>query len=48
MYAELLIANYDTNEQARQFLQLTLWDALNDHSQGPQQILEDREVIENG
>jgi DNA adenine methylase len=26
MFAELLIANYDTIGQARQFLQLTLWD----------------------
>jgi len=26
MFAELLIANYDITEQARQFPQLTLWD----------------------
>jgi len=25
MYAELLISNYDTTEQARQYLQLTMW-----------------------
>lgn len=41
MFAELLIANYDTTEQARNFLQLTLFD----DPQNPQRILEERTVI---
>jgi DNA adenine methylase len=44
MFAELLIANYDTTEKARQFLQLTLFD----DPQSPQRILEERKVIQNG
>jgi DNA adenine methylase len=49
MYAELLIANYDTTEQARQFLQLTLWDACDgENPLNPKRILNEREVIENG
>jgi DNA adenine methylase len=48
MYAELLIANYDTTEQARQFLQLTLWDTLGENPLNPQRILNERQVIENG
>lgn len=44
MYAELLISNYDTTEQARNFLQLTLFDDL----QNPQRILDERNVITNG
>ena len=44
MYAELLISNYDTTEQARTFLQLTLWD----DPQNPQRILQERKIITNG
>ena len=44
MYAELLIANYDTTEQARNFLQLTLWD----DPQNPTRILEERKIITDG
>jgi DNA adenine methylase len=43
MFAELLIANYDTTEQARQFLQLTLWDL---GSQPP--LLNERQVNQDG
>jgi DNA adenine methylase len=44
MYDELLIANYDTTEQARNFLQLTLFD----DPQNPQRILTERKIITNG
>lgn len=43
-YAELIIANYDTTEQARNFLQLTLFD----DPQNPQRMLEERKVITDG
>lgn len=43
-YAELLIANYDTTEQARNFLQLTLFD----DPRNPQRVLEERKVITDG
>lgn len=49
MYAELLIANYDTTEQARQFLQLTLWDACDmENPLNPKRVLDERTVYENG
>ena len=44
MYAELLIANYDTTEQARNFLQLTLWD----DPQNPLRVLNERKIITDG
>ena len=44
MYAELLIANYDTTEQARQMLQLTLWDDPEERDR----ILRERRVLYNG
>lgn len=43
-YAELIIANYDTTEQARNFLQLTLFD----DPRNPQRVLEERKVITDG
>ena len=45
MYAELLISNYDTTEQARSFLQFTLFDT---DPQNPRRILKEREVIADG
>jgi DNA adenine methylase len=42
MFAELLIANYDTTEKARQFLQLTLWDV------NPQSMMDERKVNQDG
>jgi hypothetical protein len=44
MYSELLIANYDTTEQARQFLQMTLWGNELD----PKEILSERKIFYNG
>ena len=43
MYAELLISNYDTTEQARNFLQLTLFDF--DDPNNHQRIFEERKII---
>jgi len=43
MYAELLIANYDTTERARNFLQLSMFDDL----QNPMRILNERKIIFN-
>jgi DNA adenine methylase len=49
MFAELLIANYDTAEQARQFLQLTLCDACDgENLLNPKRILDERTVYDNG
>jgi DNA adenine methylase len=44
MYDELLIANYDTTEKSRQFMQLTLFDDYEDS----QQILRERKIIYHG
>jgi len=44
MYAELIIANYDTTEQAQQYIQLTLLDDFDDRNR----ILNERMIISNG
>jgi len=44
IYAELLIANYDTTERARDMMQMTMFDDFDDQSR----ILDERRVIWNG
>jgi len=46
MYDELIIANYDTTEKARQYLQLTLWDYP--QLQQRNQLLNERNDVTNG